>query len=312
MKNVLFAILPILTSSVAIAVPWNPELLSAANVKMQGRDFAAPIVSSSGSLPGDTPFGSIIFDNAAGTFKGLAADGNWQSFGSTGANTSLSNLSSTAINADLLSASNNTINIGGTGNEFSTIHARDAYFDNGSISIGSTKFGFSAVSAESFYGPTSAKGLIFKATSSSPDTYLYSADGSNLVLAPVSGGVVVFPTHLRSSGDVYSPTPPSANPTANAGSTGTCTIANATDVAGQITVTPSGSGIAAGDVCVVSFGQTFVTAPICSLTPANSDAAVNAPQVFVTRATTDFTLNFVNAGSSATSYVYNFFCIETQ
>jgi hypothetical protein len=88
-------------------------------------DFAAPIVQDHGSLPGDVPFGSIIYDNTSGGFLGLSNSGTWQTLSNvtvTGANTSLSNLASTAINADLLPNSDNTINLGnGTGFRFANL-----------------------------------------------------------------------------------------------------------------------------------------------------------------------------------------------
>lgn len=291
-----------------------------AQLLTKGREFAAPLVSSHLTLPGDIPFGSIIYDNTVGSFMGLGGNGVWQTFGTTGsagessgANTALSNLTDTAINTDIFPAIANTINVGNpTDKQFLSIHAKDATFDDGGINIGRSRWGYPVVSADAFYGPTEQKGLIFKAQGSSPHTYLYLVDGSNLVLAPVNGGVLITPSHIRSAADVYAPAMPTADVTANAGSSGSCTIANFTDVAGEITITTDGSGLAAGDVCNLNFGQAFVTAPICSLTPANANAASNTTVTFLTRSTTAMTINFANAGAAATSYTYNYFCIETQ
>ena len=81
-------------------------------IKAKTLDFAAPIVQDHTALPGDTKFGTIIYDNNSGGFLGLDNLGNWQTLtnvGGPGANTSLSNLASTAINADLLPATDNVI-----------------------------------------------------------------------------------------------------------------------------------------------------------------------------------------------------------
>ncbi|WP_413289845.1 tail fiber domain-containing protein [Bdellovibrio sp. HCB337] len=91
------------------------------------KDFSAPIIKDRTLLPGDTPFGSIVFDNTANNFYGLSANGTWKQLGGgggggAGANTALSNLASTAINADLLPASDNMVNLGDTsGHQFLNI-----------------------------------------------------------------------------------------------------------------------------------------------------------------------------------------------
>lgn len=63
-------------SSIAAALPAVATPLDGTSV-----NFAAPIVSSRASMPGDTPFGSIIFDNSSNLFYGLGASGNWLPFG---------------------------------------------------------------------------------------------------------------------------------------------------------------------------------------------------------------------------------------
>jgi len=68
----LAALLSLAGANTAYAVPMRAQDIA----------FAAPIVSSHSSLPGDVPFGSIVYDNTAGSFMGLSASGNWLSLGS--------------------------------------------------------------------------------------------------------------------------------------------------------------------------------------------------------------------------------------
>lgn len=76
MKRIsLFTIAFLGLSATALAVPYKANSLG----------FAAPIVADHNALPGDTVYGTIIYDNTAGAFMGLGANGSWQSFsGSSG------------------------------------------------------------------------------------------------------------------------------------------------------------------------------------------------------------------------------------
>lgn len=113
-KSIVLASLAI--SSIASATPANINSIN----------FAAPIVQDSSNLPGDVPFGSIVFDNTSKKFLGLANTGAWQVLSNASglANTALSNLSSTAINADLNPAAANTIKLGSSTNYFQDVQSK--------------------------------------------------------------------------------------------------------------------------------------------------------------------------------------------
>jgi hypothetical protein len=86
-------------------------------------------------------------------------------------------------------------------------------------------------------------------------------------------------------------------------------LANETDVAGTIDITTSGSP-ASGAQATVTFDAAYATAPIVVLTPANAAAA--GEQVYVTRTTSGFTVNFVGTPTASTSHEFYYQVIETQ
>lgn len=137
-----------------------------------------------------------------------------------------------------------------------------------------------------------------------PDMYLYSTDGSSITLASyVGAGVVQTPNHIRSLGAT-----PTATATANAGSTGSCSLTTSTDLAGQVTIVTNGSGISSGDVCDITFAQEYVTAPICVISFAGNPPSSVVP--YATASTTDLSINFGVAGSASNSFVFNYHCFE--
>jgi cell division protein FtsB len=131
-RKIIFAMLP----AVAFSQIASAQLLSPLM-----KDFSAPIIKDRTLLPGDVPFGSIVYDSSAGHFFGLSNTGVWKNLsnagGGSGANTALSNLASTAINADLLPNNNNTINLGNTsGFQFANIAGLCGTFGNSAAKIG--------------------------------------------------------------------------------------------------------------------------------------------------------------------------------
>lgn len=216
-------------------------------------------------------------------------------------------LLNTVFNEDIVPGTDNAINIGdGSGSKFATINSYNANFANNDIHIGNDMFGISAIYSPFYYNMAGTRALqLDNTTGPYPDVYLLSTDGANIQIASYSGtGVVMTPNHVRSMG----PTPTSA-PTANTGSTGSCTLTNATDLAGQVTIITDGSGIAAGNNCDITFQQAYVTAPICVITHANNPPSAVVP--YVTATTTDLTINFGAAASATDEFVFNYHCFET-
>lgn len=120
-----------------------------------------------------------------------------------------------------------------------------------------------------------------------------------------SGEVTLVNSHLKST----QTTPPTTTVQANAGTGATCTVANATDKAGQITVTTGTIGISTGAYCDLNFNAAYGVAPICVLTPASSTLSTS---VYVTSTTAKVTVNFGVAGGISSTYLINYNCIETQ
>lgn len=120
---------------------------------------------------------------------------------------------------------------------------------------------------------------------------------SNLILAG---------SHLKSTG-----TAPVATVDANAGSGASCSVSNATDNAGKITIATTGVSSAAGAQCSLAFNTAFGVAPICNLTPANVAASL-AHGVYVSASTTALSFNFANNDQVGDTYIWNYSCQETQ
>lgn len=108
-------------------------------------------------------------------------------------------------------------------------------------------------------------------------------------------------------------TAPTSALQAAAGSTATRTLTRCTDTAGNISITPNGSGIASGNQLIVTFNKSHATAPVVVLSPANAAAAQGTLGIgaYVTSTTTTFTIAFANAGTAATAYNFTYQVIET-
>lgn len=107
---------------------------------------------------------------------------------------------------------------------------------------------------------------------------------------------------------------------AGGGSTGTATLnARATDISGQITLTPNGTGITANsDQCTITFGAAFASAPNVSIVPDGANAwqaqVASGKEVTVgTITTTTFTLKSgaTTALVAGTAYKFRYF-VEGQ
>lgn len=101
---------------------------------------------------------------------------------------------------------------------------------------------------------------------------------------------------------------------ANAGVGASCTLANASDGAGQIIITTGASAWASGAQCAVTFNAAYAVAPICVFSPAdpNSAAAPFTTTPYVTTSASVMTFNFANADTAALAYTWSYHCIETQ
>jgi hypothetical protein len=112
--------------------------------------------------------------------------------------------------------------------------------------------------------------------------------------------------HLRSQ----QTTAPTELEGANIGTGGTSTLANATDVAGKITVLTGTPGMAAGLQTTITFNAPYTVTPIVTITAVNANGA--AIQVYATSTTSTFTVNFGVAPAASTTYEFFYNVIETQ
>lgn len=105
-------------------------------------------------------------------------------------------------------------------------------------------------------------------------------------------------------------TAPVATVNANAGTGATASIStNATDTAGAVTITVGTIGVSTGSYCDIAFDSAYGSAPIVVLTPASSTLSTS---VYVTSSASGFSVNFAVAGGIGSTYVINYYCIETS
>lgn len=112
--------------------------------------------------------------------------------------------------------------------------------------------------------------------------------------------------HLRSQ----QTTAPTTAINANAGTTGSITLSNATDVAGKITINTKGTGMATGTQATITFNAAYNIAPIVVLTPVNAKATT--VQAYVSSTTTTFSVSFNVAGGNNDDHEFFYHVIETQ
>ncbi|RTL05191.1 hypothetical protein EKK58_08565 [Candidatus Dependentiae bacterium] len=107
-------------------------------------------------------------------------------------------------------------------------------------------------------------------------------------------------------------TAPVATVDSNAGTSATCTLSNATDMAGTIALTTGSGSYSSGSQCSIAFNSSYGVAPRCVITPINSSSAVAVANVYISKTTTDLVINFVNADSVSTAYEWDYHCVETN
>lgn len=128
--------------------------------------------------------------------------------------------------------------------------------------------------------------------------------------AGTNTGVIVNNGHIKST----QTTAPTAAVQAGAGTGATCTMSNATDVAGGINITSGTITLAAGAECIVTFNKAYGAAPRCVMWPNSSATALAIASAgqYVTSTTTTMTVNFGAAPVLSTAYSWNYYCVETQ
>lgn len=145
---------------------------------------------------------------------------------------------------------------------------------------------------------------VFKGASSQSGDYIQILNSSSARIFAIDAAV-----HVVAPGNGA----PSATPNANLGTSGTCAVSHASDVAGSVTLSVgTGISIAAGAECAIGFNQAYAAAPICVLYPATSVTALAAIAPYATSSTSALTVNFGAAGITATTYVFNYHCIQTN
>lgn len=159
---------------------------------------------------------------------------------------------------------------------------------------------------------------VFGSTSSSSyyGVYSYGTLAANLSSTAPSGiantAIVIKDGHLQTQ-QTTAPTRTNGSTTI-IGTTGSATLSNATDIAGKISLSVSGTApTAAGTMFTITFNKTYNTAPIVLLMPTNANAAtamVNN-QFFVTPGTSNFTVSDVVKLNNNT-YTFNYFVIEPK
>lgn len=109
-------------------------------------------------------------------------------------------------------------------------------------------------------------------------------------------------------------TAPTALVNSNAGVGASCSVSNATDMAGTISLTTGAVASLGGAECAVTFSAAMATAPICILMATNANAINFAviQGVFLTTSTTVLTLNFATADAVGRAYTWAYQCVETQ
>lgn len=109
-------------------------------------------------------------------------------------------------------------------------------------------------------------------------------------------------------------TAPTVAANANAGTSASASLSNATDVAGKLSLTTGSAAFASGIQCTVTFNKAYAVAPIVVITPTNANAASTAviQQIFITTTTTTFSINFGVADLASVARTWMYHVIETQ
>lgn len=232
---------------------------------------------------------------------------------STGTNNAFQALNQAAYTVSLTSRQNNAVTGASIGMEFGrgTLATPLQALNGDQVGV---------IAAQAYTGTQTAPGYTGSISFILTEDAINTASGGEIVLAttpnttllPVerfriknSGETVFVNSHLRST----QTTAPTIAADAGAGTGASASVANATDVAGQITLTTGTLGISTGSYATVTFNKVYAVAPIVVLTPAGSTLSTS---VYVTATTTGFSVSFAVAGGISTTYLMNYHIIETQ
>lgn len=148
---------------------------------------------------------------------------------------------------------------------------------------------------------------------SAVDKFSVSNIGQTLINAAtsVTNSIVAFKNgHLTSQ----QTTAPVATVNANAGTGATCSVSNATDTAGNISLTTTAVAPSAGAQCSIAFNAAYGVAPICTVTDTNSNSILFSVTngVYFTTTTTTLVVNYSNSDAAGHANTMSYHCIETQ
>ncbi len=136
------------------------------------------------------------------------------------------------------------------------------------------------------------------------------ATGSLLIgttTSATNASLVVKNGHIKST----QTTAPTTTVLAGAGAGGTVVVADATDIAGNVTIV-AGAGATPGSMGTILFNKTYATAPVCTLTPTNASAAATIGSFIQNPTVNGFDIADVVALTNLSTYTFNYHCIETQ
>jgi hypothetical protein len=152
---------------------------------------------------------------------------------------------------------------------------------------------------------------VFTAITPTFGTYRFEKSHMLNGAANVTNGVLMFKDgHIVST----MTTAPTATVNGNAGTGATCSLSNATDSAGTISLTTTATSPASGAQCAINFNKTYNVAPVCVFTSGNANSAQLAVSsgVYSTTSTSALTVNFAVTDAIGHAYSWQFKCIETQ
>lgn len=139
---------------------------------------------------------------------------------------------------------------------------------------------------------------------------LFDTNGTQAVLSWGDGNTTLLNAHTKST----QTTAPTTTTNAHAGGGASSSVSNATDNAGNISLTLGTVTLSSGEQVKINFNKAYAVAPIVQLMPTNA-AAVNNDilfGVYITSTTTYFSVNFATAGTALAALTWNYTVIETQ
>ncbi len=144
------------------------------------------------------------------------------------------------------------------------------------------------------------------------DPVIINYDGSVQIgnsIAVANAKLSITDGHLQSG----QATKPLIVPTANIGTGGTATLADATDIAGIITLDMGSGAWAAGIIATINFNKLYAVPPIVVITPTNANATFGIlnQRPYVTSTTAGFSIIFGAAATNGNAMAFNYYVIET-